>query len=238
MYIQGTMTPLVELSKLSHAEICSIGNIPKTCEVCKPDGKPCTYRPTWTMHGVFRCGHHKRIELPLICNICRDVCGKNAHKRELCAKSTEQVKTMMSTPGIPTLIASHMDKLDDGLKGFFLLINESGFRHELEPTVQHKRDRFVCRELMKNIDQYLKTITKVHFKRQKVDLIYGMYAYICAEQDNLHLISDHNPNFPNVLLRRTNEFIEQNEFDGIATRMEQYKNTLAPYFERVMKDVS
>lgn len=111
-------------------------------------------------------------------------------------------RNALNTPGIVSMIASHMDVMDQGLKGLFLLVNEERYRHELEPFVRSRAKQQAELDLHDLIHTFyhrvfssLQEIPFIVSKRKRCKKIIRMYEFICSQEETVKL-------FP-ILFRET-----------------------------------
>lgn len=162
---------------------------------------------------------------------------------------------VLTTPGIASNIAKHLDNDDEDLKSMFLLINNNNFRHELmmycgdikqkyhdrllelerenQELLEHEKQREIERvkmkEIMDNIGQYLKINTLTEGEEYRKLSIFAMYEYFCDVQNDLHLLG---AQFASAIYKNFNQIVAELEHDVEGTnKLYEFEHRLQDYLE-------
>ena len=162
---------------------------------------------------------------------------------------------VLTTPGIASNIAKHLDNNDEDLKSMFLIINNNQYRHELmmycdnikkkyhdhllelerkkqellEQEKEREIERAKMKEIMDNIGQYLKISTLTEGDEYRKLSIFAIYEYLCDVQDDLPLLG---AQFASAVYKNFNQIVAELEEDIEATnKLYDYEHRLQDYLE-------
>lgn len=162
---------------------------------------------------------------------------------------------VLTTPGISSSIAKHLDNNDEDLKSMFLLINNNHYRHELMLycdnikqkyhdhilELERKKQELLEREklitinhekkqqMIRNIGQYLKIHILTEGEEYRKISIYAMYEYFCDVQNDLHLLG---LKFASSVYKNFIQILNEVENDVETTRiLLEYQDKLQDYLE-------
>lgn len=162
---------------------------------------------------------------------------------------------VLTTPGISSNIAKHLNNNDEDLKSMFLLINNNHYRHELMLycdnikqkyhdhilELERKKQELLEREklitinhekkqqMIRNIGQYLKIHILTEGEEYRKISIYAMYEYFCDVQNDLHLLG---LKFASSVYKNFIQILNEVENDVETTRiLLEYQDKLQDYLE-------
>ena len=119
------------------------------------------------------------------------------HSKEAYAKAWIKL-SVLETPGVVSNIAAYLDPEDPALKGLYLLVNSSRYRHELEPLKDQfleRRDRLLQLERSKSFQAEIrfrlyKLRSLRNTGRYRCEKILQLYEYIANHVSLVSVMAD------------------------------------------------
>ena len=146
--------------------------------------------------------------------------------------------SVLTTPGIATIIASKLPLADKGVVGLFSMVNDSQLRHELQPFVDtvaatHADNHYKKKtnHMIQILMRFLKRTEDTNGSENKSKVVLEMFDYLCTLHEDIFLLGKIFSQTLDVKLDELEEECVHNQLYDMIPELDIFRNQLSKYID-------